>query len=322
MANAETICSNLFNELIGKVLDSVANYLLTTKNVSVSSEELRRALGVISQPNVPISSSLPIPTYQSFAPPVKPAAIPGVTAPAQTGVPGETCQYCYTRGQNKGKLCGKKTTPGSQYCSGCVTKGQAKKNVEGGQAQPAITLPGLAGFARPGTQMTTYQQPNVNVLSMGDGRYRDQSTGLILTSGKTPLEKIAVGYFDPTTGSQLPLTEEKKQLARQHGYIIIETTTGIPSISTGGSLPPLGNNVSQLQTSTQFNSGMLPLPSTGNGLNPSGLQLPNLGIKPSSAPPLPLNLPAPRNDIPSNYSIDPSDPVEEEDDDLDDTGDQ
>lgn len=128
-----TFNTSVANLLSQVVLHPLSNYL-ATKGFSISVDELQKVL------NIPTTPSAGFPNLAGM----RPASLTSSPAPKTTrsrkvvDPNAPTCQYVLTRGNDRGKPCGKVAESGKKYCKACATKSGAKKDLEEATVAPSV----------------------------------------------------------------------------------------------------------------------------------------------------------------------------------------
>lgn len=202
------------------ILDHLSTWLKQHKNVEVSPDELAKALDLPIDVTPRLVGGL-----QSV-----PSALAGTTsnprAPATkkvAGDPNRPCQYLFNRGVKKGTICGKPSTPGTDYCSTCHKKDSVKKLLSAGVG---TSQPGVA--SRPTTVAKPVNVPTA-VEPFEDGTYLDREDGFVL---KCPEDGVVIAIAMYEDGQQRPLTSDEEQRAMDKGYSLPVNSTPTTTIQT------------------------------------------------------------------------------------------
>jgi hypothetical protein len=240
--------------------DSVLNSFIDACAATVTTNILPHIVDYVVEQKGPITvdglvSYLKLPsvrpTYASASPvPASPfggAAVPMMmpttssSSRKQTGVttaqPGKSCTYQFKRGDNKGKYCGKPTSPGADFCAQCI---KTRKNL---QKEAPSTLPGVA----PGlsTGLPGYNPPiessvneegepqngGLSVVDFDPSRelFREPVRNFIIKQSKEGV-LLVLGKLKEDNGVQeiVPLTEDETVYAKSIGLIVTEPTVQSP----------------------------------------------------------------------------------------------
>jgi hypothetical protein len=175
-----------------------------------------------------------------------PAVTPNNRKTAATNVPvaGRTCMYQFKRGENKGKFCGKATSPGSEFCNTCMKtrKNLAKEMAAGGipGAAPAMgAIPGMAGlpqgYAPPAAQTQT-QPGQLNVVPYDEARglFLEPTHHFIVTQ-VSPGIIAALGRLVEATNEIVPLNAQEQSVAQSIGLSL----GAAPQTNTATTPPPV-----------------------------------------------------------------------------------
>lgn len=210
---------------------------LTGKGYQVTLEELA---GVLQLPanRAPVMPAPAVPTmaFGGAVPPMAAAVAPTNsrknTATA-TPVVGRTCMYQFKRGENKGKYCGKATSPGVEFCNACL---KARKGLTAGGAGtvPGIApgtgaIPGMAGvppgYANPTVPAAAPAQGgqlSVVPYDEAKGLFREPNHGFIVYQ-VSPGVIAVLGRLIEAENRIVNLTDQEKITAQNIGLVINDT---------------------------------------------------------------------------------------------------
>src|SRR5207237_8519797 len=99
-----------------EILPSLVDWLRTTKNCTVTVQEMAGALNMPTP--TPTMQGVQVPTIPGFTQMAAPTQARG-KGKARPAVPydGPTCQYVYKRGKNQGQACGEPCLTGQTFCT-------------------------------------------------------------------------------------------------------------------------------------------------------------------------------------------------------------
>lgn len=239
----ESVRSSLVN-FCGTASQQISEYLRTKHDVEVSAEEICAVWEMpYRTPNTPgpagssVATVLPsIPSY--FQATESPAKAKRGGGRGKKGANDDLpqCSYKLVRGKSAGqqcanKVCGDPSIPGGdRYCKACLKKSTVKAELETPTGKTTIAPPSLPNSAIPVAE----EQPQkggeleVNAIEGREGWYQEQKHGFVVQ--QTSDGNIVAHSVMNSDGSERPLTESEKVIARGLGLAIVETKTTIPSM--------------------------------------------------------------------------------------------
>jgi len=234
MSKENTIKFDIGQFVAQHVASHLSVWLLKTKDVTVSVDELMAALGMQNMSATggkqPVKTAASVPAYFK-EPSVKgKKSSTGKSKSKAKGKEkekekekegnGDLCSYTFTRGKHVGDQCGKGVAGpaykgGDKYCKGCLNKKAVNEILTNGDSEKDIVRAPTVKTIAP-----TNNSSDETVVEWQVDRYVDDKPGIMfhtetgfvlkLTSGGEP---VAIGKDPLKTGTWTPLTEEEEEKA-------------------------------------------------------------------------------------------------------------
>lgn len=212
------ICNKMTEIIINEVASHLSEWLTVNKNIKVSVDEIIDSFGMVKPTEQEISrkseNAMSVPTYFNKS---KRETKKSTRSKNLEGI--ATCKYEFTRGQSRGKICGRPVTNDSEgnskYCKGCLRK-QSVKEIIGKSIDEsdAVKTPSLDGGSD-SYEKEHEKEPEIikaeKYKHNGLYAYHPETKFVIQTLPSE--DHLVIGCDLENDGNITPLTDQDKKLA-------------------------------------------------------------------------------------------------------------
>lgn len=241
----DQLIAGLTDLLVTNFLPAVCEYLEKDKGVICTCAELTSALNLttvnLSLSNISIPRAISSSSLSSVGTPPLSSSVTTTKGKRTTkakviDVNVPTCKYEISRGDNKGKLCGKAAVPGTDRCRACAVKGANKSSTASKLKVDNVPL----------NQGTVYSRENptldFHLVDESQKLYREPKYNMLIQEDLHGNYVVRGVLNDPAKdASYRPLNQQEQNYAQNCGFNIAADAQFVSQVMNPTLAPPLSS---------------------------------------------------------------------------------